>query len=89
MKETVAWLNAAIGKSDVGGMNYYKVNDDAISATDGQLTACAPWKWGGKFFVPGEEFEKILKRLPGEPQIVSEEDRINPPPIRCCGSGIW
>jgi hypothetical protein len=76
MKMTIAWLNAAIGQSDLGGMSYYKVNDNVISATDGQITACAPWKWGGKFFVPGEEFEKILKRLPGDPQIVSGEDSI-------------
>jgi hypothetical protein len=76
MKTTIAWLNAAIGKSDIGGMNYYKINEDAISATDGQITACTSWKWGGKFFVPGEEFEKILKRLPGDPQIVLGENSI-------------
>src|SRR5674476_1458941 len=45
-------------------MTYYKINDKTISATDGKLTACAPWAWGGKFFVPGTDFEKVLKRMP-------------------------
>ena len=74
MKATIAWLNAAIaGKELSAGMTYYKVNDDTISATDGKLTACAPWPYGGKFFVPGAEFEKVLKRMSGEPKITEAE----------------
>jgi len=67
MKATIAWLNAALaGKELSAGMTYYKINETTISATDGKLTACAPWSWGGKFFVPGAEFEKVLKRMPGD-----------------------
>src|ERR1035437_9082386 len=70
MKATIAWLNAAIaGKELSAGMTYYKVNDNTISATDGRLTACAPWAWRGKFFVPGAAFEKVLKRMPSDPKI--------------------
>ena len=65
MRATIAWLNAALaGKELSAGMTYYKINSDTISATDGKLTACAPWAWGGKFFVPGDAFEKVLKRMP-------------------------
>jgi len=89
MKETVAWLNAAIaaGKDEGGGMIYYKINEKTISASDGKLTACTPWKWGGKYFVPGAEFEKILDRLPGgEPEIVEIEGGIKLKSGRFSGS---
>jgi len=78
MKEVISWLNAAIasGKDAAGGMTYYKVNGKTISATNGDITACAPWRWGGKFFVPGQEFEKILNKLPGEPEIIEGENEI-------------
>ncbi len=78
MKDVIKWLNAAIasGKETGGGMTYYKINEKTISASDGKLTACYPWKWGGKFFVPGKEFEKVLNRLPGEPQIVESDGAI-------------
>lgn len=74
MKNTITWLNAALaGKELSAGMTYYKVNDNTISATDGRLTACAPWAWGGKFFVPGAAFEKVLKRMDGEIKIKEVE----------------
>lgn len=77
MKATVEWLNAAIaGKELSAGMSYYKVNDNTISATNGKLTACAPWAWGGKFFIPGEAFEKVLKRMDGEIKIKQTEDTV-------------
>ena len=75
MKKTIAWLNAALaGKELSAGMTYYKINENTISATDGRLTACAPWAWGGKFFVPGAEFEKVLKRMPGDDIKIKEVD---------------
>jgi len=78
MRATIAWLNAALaGKELSAGMTYYKINDGTISATDGRLTACAPWGWGGKFFVPGAEFEKVLKRMPaGEVKIKEVEGAV-------------
>lgn len=77
VRATIAWLNSALAGTDQGGgMDYYKVNGSTVSATDGLITACAPWRWGGKFFVPGSEFEKILKRLPDDPVITTVEGGI-------------
>lgn len=81
MKDIIAWLNTALaGKELSAGMTYYKVADSSISATDGQLTACAPWPHGGKFFVPGAALERVLKRMDGDPTITEVEGGVK---IKC------
>ena len=78
MKNTLAWLNAALAAKDPGAaMTHYRVAGGFISATDGNLTASHPWRFGtDEFLVPGAEFEKILKRMSGEPAISIGKDAI-------------
>ena len=72
MKNTLTWLNAALASKDIGAaMMHYCVAKGFISATDGNITASYPWRFGDhEFLVPGVEFEKLLKRMPDNPTIV-------------------
>jgi hypothetical protein len=78
MKTTITWLNAALATKDIGAsMTYYRVADGMISATDGNITASYPWRFGNDgFLVPGVEFEKVLKRMPDNPTISAGEGNI-------------
>jgi len=70
MKQIIKWLNEALsGKDLVMGMTYYRVQNNEIRATDGRITACHPWPYDHEFLVAGNEFEKILARMPDEPTI--------------------
>ena len=81
MHKTIRWLNEALSAKDlVTGMTYYRVKDKEIKATDGRLTASHPWPFGGEFLAPGAEFEKILRRMDGEPKIEIAENAIK---LRC------
>lgn len=77
MKATLKWLNEALAAKETGGagMTYYRVQKGMISATDGRLTASHPWEFGeDEFLVPGAEFEKVLNRMPGEPELSVDKD---------------
>lgn len=77
MKDCIGWLNAAICvKGITGGMNHYRVTQGEIRATDGRITAGYPWPYGGDFLVPGEEFEKVLNRMPTEPTLSVSAGRL-------------
>lgn len=77
MKDIITWLNDALStKGIVASMSHYKVSGQQICASDGRLLACHPWPYGGPFMVPGDEFEKVLNRLPGEPKLTVNEDSI-------------
>src|ERR1035437_5851014 len=82
MKTTLAWLNAALAAKDIGAaMTHYRIDGGSISATDGNITASYPWRFDtDDFLVPGVEFEKILKRMAGEPSISVGKDNIK---IKC------
>lgn len=82
MKTTLAWLNAALAAKDIGAaMTHYRIDGGSISATDGNITASYPWRFDtDDFLVPGVEFEKILKRMAGEPSISVGKNTIK---IRC------
>lgn len=70
MKEILSWLNDALASKDlVRGMNYYRVADGQIKATDGRITAAHPWPYNGEFLAPGDELEKILTRCAEDPTI--------------------
>lgn len=80
MKDVVAKIKAALSRQGavVPHLAYYLVKDRYIHASDGRMTAAAPFPsdmWG-EFLVPGEEFELLLERLPGEPEIIVEPSRI-------------
>jgi len=77
MREILAWLNEALAQKDlVTGMTYYRAKDGTISATDGRLTASHPWPFDGDFLAPGNEFEKILKRMPETPTLTVSDGMI-------------
>ena len=72
MKTILAWLNSALSDTDYGSARtYYRVKDAIISASNGNMVACHPWPYSGDFLVPGIEFERIIKRLTGEPTITA------------------
>lgn len=78
MKNTLSWLNAALASKDIAAaMTHYRVAGGFISATDGNITASYPWRFGtDEFLVPGVEFEKLLKRMPDNPTIVHGDKSI-------------
>lgn len=77
MRDIVRWLNEALDSKDlVIGMTYYMVKDQTIKATNGHLTASHPWPYPDGFLVAGKEFEKILARMPEDPEIFLAENRI-------------
>lgn len=73
MLDVLNWLSDALGTKE--GMTHYRVCNGAISATNGEITASHPWSFGGgDFLVPGIEFEKIIKRMSGEPKLSLTKD---------------
>jgi len=77
MKTILAWLNEALAEKDiVAGMTYYRVENNVIKATNGRITASHPWPYDGAFLVPGNEFEKILRRMPDNPTLTVEDNKI-------------
>lgn len=78
MKTALKWIGDAISKRDlIAGKSYYKVADNEIRATDGQLIAGHPWPSDVAFVVPGEEFEEIFARMKGDPKIKISADGIS------------
>lgn len=77
MKAEVAWITDALSSKNLAReMTHYRVERGEIRATDGRLTAGHPFPHDGPFLVPGAEFEKILKRLEGDPRIDLGEGNI-------------
>lgn len=77
MKDQVAWITDALSSKNIAReMTHYRVQGGEIRATDGRLTAGHPFPDVGEFLVPGSEFEKLLKRMPGEPTIQVEDGNI-------------
>jgi hypothetical protein len=77
LKTILSWLNSALATKDVGAaMTSYKVSQNAIQATDGKLTASHPWPYKGEFLVPGQEFEKVLKRMGDDPTLSVQDNSI-------------
>lgn len=80
MKTSLKWLNEALSSKDlVTGMTHYRVQAGTIRATDGRITASHPWpSTKEEFLVPGQEFEKVLGRMPDNqsPTIAVGEDNI-------------
>jgi hypothetical protein len=67
MKGALKWIKLAIATRDiVTDKTFYKLSENEIRATDGRLTAGHPCHTGADFLVPGEEFEKVMDRLPGD-----------------------
>ena len=77
MREALKWIKGAIASRDiVSDKTFYKLSESEIRATNGKLTAGYPCETGVDFLVPGEEFEKILDRLPGDITIKPVENGI-------------
>jgi hypothetical protein len=75
MRESIRWLNDALAVKGIAReMQYYRVEDDEIRATDGRITAGCPWPYGGSFLIPGRELERVLSRLTGDVSLKANED---------------
>jgi hypothetical protein len=73
MRTALQWLHDALAAKDVAGMKYYRIAGGEIRATDGRITAGHPWPSADSFLVPGEEFEKVIKRMPGDITVTANE----------------
>jgi hypothetical protein len=70
MKTALKWITSALSNKDIThGMAHYKIADGEIRATNGRIIAGHPWPGKGTYLVPGDEFEKLLGRMPEEPSI--------------------
>ncbi len=77
MKMELEWLNDALATKDiVPAETHYLVKNKTIFATNGRMTAGYPSKIEGEFLAPGEELTAILKRLPDEPTLKVEGDKL-------------
>lgn len=63
-------------KALVPHLTYYLVKDGEIIATDGQVTAGAPFPQDRTFMVPAVEFDKVLNKLGDTAEINIEEGAI-------------
>jgi hypothetical protein len=76
MKDVIKWIHDAMSLKSFG-MQFYCVDGGMIKATNTNLTAGYPWQDGShQFLVPGAEFEKLLDRLPGDVDILVNQDSI-------------
>ena len=58
-------------------LTHYLVRDGMIHATDGRITAAAPFPYdGGTFAVMGEDFERVIDRMPTRPTLTQGTDHI-------------
>jgi len=78
MKDEVNWITDALSSKNLAReMTHYRIQDREIRATDGRLTAGHPFDYTDEaFLVPGAEFEKLIKRLPGTVTIQKGEDKV-------------
>ena len=77
MKTELEWLDDAIATKDISSpQTYYLVKGKTIFATNGRMMAGYPCKIDGEFLAPGEELIAILKRLPDEPTLKVDGDRL-------------
>jgi hypothetical protein len=77
MKQSLKWITDAISTKDIThGMSHYKIAERQIRATNGRLIAAHPWPADGSFVVPGDEFEKLVGRMPEEPTIKINDNSI-------------
>lgn len=78
MKTALDWIGDALASKDiVSSKTFYKVVAQEIRATDGLLIAGHPWPSEIEFVVPGEEFEKVFKRMKDKPTIKMTDKGIN------------
>jgi hypothetical protein len=77
MRDALKWVKGAIAARDLDpSRTFYKMDNSEIKATNGRLIAGHPCDTGCDFLVPGEEFEKVLDRLPGDITIKPLENAV-------------
>ena len=77
VKKEIDWLTDALSTKNIAReMTHYRVGGREIKATDGRITAGHPWPTEDQYLVPGTEFEKIVRRMPGDPRVEVEKDHI-------------
>lgn len=77
MRSEIEWLDDALAAKDVVmAMTHYRVKDNFLTATNGRISAGHPCKVAGEFLVPGAEMKDIMKRLPDEPKVKLEDNKV-------------
>lgn len=67
MRDALKWMRGALSSRGLNTEHtLYKLADSEIKATNGKLIAGHPCLTGVDFLVPGDEFEKVIVRLPGD-----------------------
>lgn len=75
MYDEVRWLKDALSsKKIVLEMNYYKIHDGMIKATDGRIIAAHPIDIDDDFLVPGKDLERLLARMDGDVKITVDDE---------------
>lgn len=67
MKAELAKVRKALARqslTDSSVLIHYLVRDRTITASDGKMTACAPFPYDGTFLVPGVDFERQVDKIP-------------------------
>lgn len=78
MRDEVDWITDALSSKNIAReMTHYRIQNNEIRATDGRLTAGHPFPHDGDaFLVPGSEFEKLVRKLPGTPSLRVTEHNV-------------
>lgn len=77
MKAIIKWINEALAVKEIGpAMTHYRMQNNTICATNGNITASHPWPYEGEFLVSGAEFEKILGRMEDEPTLAYADGKV-------------
>ena len=77
MKEAIKKINEALSSGNiVKHFSYYLVKDGMICASDGRMVAASPFPCKITFLVAGDEFEKLVNRMPAEPTLTPLDDSI-------------
>lgn len=77
MKEALEKVKSAVSQKDVvAHLTHYLIAGGQIVASDGRMTAGAPFPDQRTFLVPAEDFEKVVMRLGKDPVITLEENAI-------------
>lgn len=72
----IARVKAALDREDSGPFSSIVLSAGKIAASSRGMTAAAPFPWSGEVVVPGAEFEDVLSRMPSDPTLEVDGDRL-------------
>jgi hypothetical protein len=72
----IARVKAALDREDSGPFSSLVISGGRIAASSRGMTAAAPFPWDGEVVVPGSEFEDVLGRMPSDPEMTVDGERL-------------